>query len=249
MRRIICLASVVALVQILVAQKSPAKSQLGTVSTPIADGTFDPVQDTVTLRDGSVMRNYYRDTLGVKYYRPIDKSIFPLPPSGLCTWYYYYQDINEEEVRRNARWIAKNLKDYGAQYVQIDDGWQVETKEGRHGSRDWTGTDEAFSGGMAALARDIKALGLTPGIWIAPHGQSNEDVVKTLPGVFLLKPDGTSASESWEGKWLVDPSTPEAHAYLRDLFTTMVKWGYPRLPVAITTWSVSSTSKKGSRTG
>ena len=199
---------------------------LGEVTTPLADGTFDPVQDAVTLRDGSVMRNYYRDTLGVKYYRPIDKAIFPLPPSGLCTWYCYYQDVNETEVRRNAQWIARNLKDYGAQYVQIDDGWQAETKEGRHGSRDWTGVDKAFSGGMAALARDIKALGLTPGIWIAPHGQSNEDVVKKLPGVFLLKPDGTSASESWEGKWLIDPSTPEAHAYLRDLFTTMVKWGY-----------------------
>jgi hypothetical protein len=199
---------------------------LGDVTTTLADGTFDPVQDMVTLRDGSVMRHYYRDTLGVKYYRPIDKSIFPLPPSGLCTWYYYYQDVNETEVRRNAEWIARNLKDYGAQYVQIDDGWQAETKEGRHGSRDWTGVDKSFAGGMAALARDIKALGLTPGIWIAPHGQSNEDVVKTRPGVFLLKPDGTSASESWEGKWLIDPSAPEAHAYLRDLFTTLVKWGY-----------------------
>ena len=199
---------------------------LGDVTTPLADGLFDPVEDRVTLRDGSVIPNYYRDTLGVKYYKPIDKSIFPLPPSGLCTWYYYYQDVSETEVRRNALWIAKNLQDYGTKYVQVDDGWQAETKEGRHGSRDWTGVDKNFPGRMAALAAYIKSLGLTPGIWIAPHGQSNEDVVKKLPGVFLLKPDGTSASESWEGKWLVDPSVPEAHAYLRDLFTTLAKWGY-----------------------
>ena len=95
--------------------------------------------------------------------------------------------------------MADNLKDYGARYVQIDDGWQGETKEGRHGSRDWTTVDKAFPGGMAALAARIRALGFVPGIWIAPHGQSNEDVVKSMPGVFLFKPDGTSASESWEG--------------------------------------------------
>jgi len=46
-------------------------------------------------------------------------------------------------------------------------------------------------------------------------------VVKSLPGVFLLKPDGSSASESWEGRWLVDPSAPEAHAYLAGLFATL----------------------------
>jgi hypothetical protein len=199
---------------------------LGDVNTVLADGTYDPSKDEVTLKDGPSMKNYYRDTLGIKFFKPIDKSIFPLPPSGLCTWYYYYQDINENEVKRNADWIAKNLKDYGAQHVQIDDGWQGETKEGRHGSRDWTTVDKAFPGGMASLAAYIKSLGLTPGIWVAPHGQSNEDVVKKNPGVFMLKPDGTSASDSWEGKWLVDPSVPETQKYLKDLFTMMVKWGY-----------------------
>jgi hypothetical protein len=199
---------------------------LGDVKTDIADGIYDPSKDEMTLKDGSVMKNYYRDTLRVKFFKPIDKTIFPLPPSGLCTWYYYYQDVNENEVKRNADWIAKNLKDYGAKYVQIDDGWQAETKEGRHGSRDWTGVDKAFPNGMANLAAYIKSLGLTPGIWIAPHGQSNEDVVRKNPGVFMLKPDGTSASDSWEGKWLVDPSTPETQKYLKDLFATLVKWGY-----------------------
>ncbi len=199
---------------------------LGDISTPLADGMYDPSKDEVTLNDGSVIKNYYRDTLKVKYFKPIDKSVFPLPPSGLCTWYYYYQDVNENEVKLNAAWIAKNLKDYGARYVQIDDGWQAETKQGRHGSRDWTGVDKAFPGGMASLAAYVKSLGLVPGIWIAPHGQSNEDVVKANPGVFMLKPDGTSASSSWEGNWLSDPSVPETQKYLKDLFATLVKWGY-----------------------
>ena len=199
---------------------------LGDVETPLSQGIYDPRTDEVSLNDGTVMRAYFQDTLGIQYYGPLDKSIFPLPPSGLCTWYYYYQDINEDEVKRNAQWIAENLKDYGAQVVQIDDGWQKETKEGGHGSRDWTGVDKAFPSGMAALAAFIKSLGLTPGIWLAPHGQSNEEVVQNAPGVFLFRPDGTSASESWEGKFLVDPSSPEAHSYLEELFKTLCDWGY-----------------------
>ncbi len=172
---------------------------LGNVETPIADGVFDPVKDQVTLKNGTVISNYYRDVLGVKFYQPLDKSRFPDPPSGWCTWYYYYNRINETEVKSNARWIAENLKDYGAEYVQIDDGWQG--GRGPQGYRDWTTVNrEHFPDGMAELAGYIKSLGLKPGLWLAPHGQSNPRVVSNNPNVFLLRPDGTSASDTWEGR-------------------------------------------------
>jgi hypothetical protein len=198
---------------------------LGDVDTPIADGVFDPLKDEVTLKDGSVKSDYYRDVLGVKQYQPLDKTRFPLPPSGWCTWYYYYNRINETEVRRNAEWLAANLKEYGAQYVQIDDGWQG--AGGRSGGRDWTVVNpQRFPGGMAKLAAYIKSLGLEPGLWLAPHGQSNPQVVTNNPNVFLLKPDGTSASDTWEGQFLLDPTTPETRKYLGDLFTRLGNWGY-----------------------
>jgi len=196
---------------------------LGDVKTDLADGMFDPSTDKATLKDGTVIDHYYRDKLGVKFYQPIDKTNFPLPPSGWCTWYYYYQQITESEVKQNSKWIADNLKEYGCQYVQIDDGWQG---TGRVYTRDWTNVSDKFPSGMDKLATYIKAQGLTPGIWIAPHGQSNDTVVKTLPAIFLTKPDGTSASESWEGRYLVDPSIPESQKYMKDLFTKLAGWGY-----------------------
>ncbi len=198
---------------------------LGNIATPIADGTFNPVKDEVTLKDGSVKANYYRDVLGVKFYQPLDKSRFPAPPSGWCTWYYYYNRINETEVKRNAAWLAENLKDYGAEYVQIDDGWQG--GNGPAGWRDWTTVNRAhFPDGMAKLAADIKSLGLEPGLWLAPHGQSNPQFVSNHPNLFLLKPDGTTASDTWEGKFLLDPTAPESSDYLKDLFEKLVGWGY-----------------------
>lgn len=143
---------------------------LGVVETPLADGVFDPVADRVTTFDGRVIEHYYRDHLEIPFYEPVDKSVFPLPPSGWCTWYYYYSEITPAEFLDNARWIAENLKPFGAQYVQLDDGWQGSgTGTGR--KRDWTTLDVSFQQpGMKALADSIRALGLEPGIWIAPHG-------------------------------------------------------------------------------
>jgi len=198
---------------------------LGAAVTPLADASFDPAKDEIRSKDGSVKQNYYKDSLGIKYFKPIDKSIFPLPPSGWCSWYFYYQEIDENEIKRNAKWIADNLKDFGAQYVQIDDGWQG-TGHGLGENRDWTTIDKRFPRGMPALAAYIKSLGLKPGIWLAPHGQSNKTVVDKHPGVFMLAKDGTSASQTWEGNYLVDPSAAETQKYLTDLFKTMRGWGF-----------------------
>jgi len=196
---------------------------LGDVNTPLAQGIFDPVKDEVTLKDGTVKPDYYRQTLGLPYYQPIDKTHYALPPSGWCTWYYYYYHITADEVKRNARWISDHLKDYGARFVQIDDGWQ----RGPGSTRDWTRLHRGyFPDGMAEVAAYIKSVGLVPGIWLAPHGQDNPDFVQAHPNVFMHKPDGTSASETWEGKWLLDPTTPESEAYMKDLFTTLCHWGY-----------------------
>jgi NPCBM/NEW2 domain/Melibiase len=198
---------------------------LGHVSPSIADGTFDPAKDELRLKDGTVLKNYFRDTLKIKYFAPIDKTRFPLPPSGWCSWYFFYQEINEGEIKITAKWIAENFKDYGMQYVQIDDGWQG-TGRGLGENRDWSTINTRFPSGMDGLAAYIKSLGLKPGIWLAPHGQSNEAVVKNHVGVFMMKPDGTTASSTWEGKFLVDPSAPASQKYLKDLFTKLSSWGY-----------------------
>lgn len=197
---------------------------LGDVETPLAQGTYDPVADRVSLEDGTVLPDYFKTTLDIPYYRALDKSFFPLPPSGWCSWYYYYREVTPEEVLANARWISENLLDYGARYVQIDDGWQA--RGGEEGSwRDWTGLSPTFAGfGMDSLAAGIRSLGLEAGIWLAPHGQSNEAVARSSDA-FIFSPDGTSVS-SWVGGFLLDPTAPATDGYLRDLFEKIRAWGY-----------------------
>ncbi len=198
---------------------------LGKVETPLARATYDPEKDTVTLEDGTIIERYFQDKLNIKYFTPLDKSVFPLPPSGWCSWYYYYREINEGEIEKNARWLAANLKPFGAVYCQIDDGWQGRGSE-KGNYRDWSTIDARFPAGMASLAAKIKALGLKPGIWLAPHGQSNPEVVKKWDA-FLLDEKGNSLSRTWEGDYLLDPTRPQTMDYLADLFRTLADgWGY-----------------------
>ncbi|HEX5437315.1 MAG TPA: NPCBM/NEW2 domain-containing protein [Gemmatimonadaceae bacterium] len=199
---------------------------LGEVSTPLADGTFDPVADRVTTADGRVIEHYYRASLGIRYYAPIDKSVFAVPPSGWCTWYYYYRDINPGEVIANAHWIAKNLAPFGARYVQLDDGWEGMGQRGPGAYRDWTTIDPRFRAiGLRGIADSIRALGLQAGIWIAPHGQSNAQVAHRS-GAFLWASADSTASTTWEGRYLVDPTAPATPRYLENLFSRLRKMGF-----------------------
>ena len=198
---------------------------LGEIRTPIADGVFSPDQDEVKLSDGTVIPNYFKEKLNIKFFKPINKSFFKLPPSGWCSWTYYYQEINEQEFEKNAAWLAANLRDFGATYFQLDDGWQG-VGHGSGNNRDWTTIDKRFPRGMAALAQKVKSYGLKPGLWLAPHGQSNPEVVSSS-GAFLLDKEGNSASKTWEGDFLLDPSKPEALSYLANLFLKMSQtWGF-----------------------
>jgi hypothetical protein len=199
---------------------------LGEVRTPLANGSFDPVADRVTTSDGRVLDHYYRDSLGITYYKPLDKSIFPVPPSGWCTWYYYYRVVNPAEVIANAHWIAENLAPFGARYVQLDDGWQGMGERGPGAWRDWSAMDPRFREiGLGGLADSIRSLGLEAGIWIAPHGQSNSQVARST-GAFLWAPGDSSASTTWEGRYLMDPTAPKAPGYLGGIFKRLRDLNY-----------------------
>jgi len=210
---------------------APALYQLtlGPVKTPLATGTFDPVKDEVRLRNGRRIRQYMKRRIGYRYYAPIDKSQFPTAPAGWCSWYIYWMSITAEEMIRNAEWLGRHLKPFGAEFCQLDDGWQG----GKHGFsvlRDWFALNKRFGadrcGGMAGLARAIKKAGLRPGIWLCPHGQTNPSFFREHPEAWLRDETGTEQASSWEGRFLLDPTAPEAHAYLRRLFGMLTRWGY-----------------------
>ena len=49
------------------------------------------------------------------------------PPMGWNSWDCYGAAVNEEQVRENARYMAKRLKEYGWEYVVVDIQWYQPT--------------------------------------------------------------------------------------------------------------------------
>ena len=51
------------------------------------------------------------------------KAKLTKPPMGWNSWDCYGASVTEEEVRRNAEYMEKNLKEFGWEYVVVDIQW------------------------------------------------------------------------------------------------------------------------------
>ena len=54
----------------------------------------------------------------------MDKNAFaPTPPRGWNSYDYYDTAVTEADVRKNAAYMAKNLRSAGYEYVVVDIQW------------------------------------------------------------------------------------------------------------------------------
>jgi hypothetical protein len=182
--------------------------------------------------------NFMKTKRGLPFFRPLDKSVSPRAPAGWCSWYVFWQGIREEQVTQNTDWLSANLKQFGCDYVQIDDGWQG-VGQGDGVNRDWHVTEKnKFPHGMKWLADYIRAKGLKPGLWLIPFATSDSKRFREQPELFVRRADGSSVYETpnattgktdvdWTGRYVIDPTSPKAHAWFTDLFHMICdQWGY-----------------------
>ena len=182
----------------------------------------------------------YADTMGRALGARVDSVV-----NGWCDWFMAYESITEEEVLRNAEFAARTLKPFGFEYVQVDEGFQR-----WHG--DWEGNAK-FPHGMKWLADRIRALGLKPGIWLAPYVISEPtEVFQKHPEWLLRHPDGRlrrvgpwpSEDSDWARnenpkRYGLDITHPGAAAWLADLFDTVAnRWGYDMIKIDFVDWSL-----------
>lgn len=112
---------------------------------------------------------YYKNHLGYKYYEPWKNQINKKAVSGWCSWEAFRRDIDEKKINGIAEFMERNLKNYGLEYIQVDDGYQKmplphhaegDMKEG------WMTCEEAkFPRGHEGIVEDIKKHGFVPAIW------------------------------------------------------------------------------------
>src|SRR5581483_2081051 len=90
----------------------------------------------------------------------------PPQPVGYCTWYAEKNGHagDQKTLAELSGFAAQNLKPYGFNFIQIDDGWQLGEK--KNGPRkNFTDFDPQgkYPAGMKAMADKIRADGFMPG--------------------------------------------------------------------------------------
>jgi hypothetical protein len=165
--------------------------------------------------------------------------------NGWCSWFSFYGYITEDEVVRQAEFAARELKPYGFEYVQVDDGFY-------RTFGDWEGNDR-FPHGMKWLANRIRQAGLKPGIWLAPYViAEGSEIHQKHPDWLVHRPNGKLQQV---GPWYVEGSEeamranpkfyaldithPDAAQWLGKLFETVAnEWGYDFIKIDFVDWSL-----------
>jgi len=149
-------------------------------------------------------------------------------PVGYCTWYHAGAS-DAKQLAEQTAFAAKNLAPFGFSVIQIDDGWQEGTG-GKNGPKKVFLEHHPkgpYPLGMKPVADDIKARGLTPGIWFMPFaGTWNDPYFKDRQDWFVKREDGKPYDTAWGGTCL-DMTHSGAREYLRSVVKRIAKdWGY-----------------------
>lgn len=148
-------------------------------------------------------------------------------PVGWCSWYYYFQNVTEEDIRENLEEVGRIQESIPLKLIQIDDGFEKSVGE-------WLTFSERFPNGVKTLAQEIEAKGFIPGIWLAPYiVQSQSGLVKQHPEWLLRDKLGRPANSGFVWNQLgkaLDLTNPEAMAYTEEVIRTSVHdWGFKYL--------------------
>ena len=186
-----------------------------------ADGDFLdlklPLAGSLEIR---LKPDYFTRTLGAPFYARCQDEPFARPPITWCSWPSYYDAVTEAAIVTNTDWLAENLKPYGFQYVQLDDGYDRGGSEGHYWIEHWDA--RKFPHGPEWLARYIISKGLHPGLWLVPNAYAG--AVATHPQWYLRDKQGDIIKDY--DTPALDSSNPEVLDFLKTLFTTLHGWGF-----------------------
>lgn len=171
-----------------------------------------------------------------------------MPPAfHWCSWYYLYQNLTQdllEEYVQGMRQLEVPFR-----YVQIDAGYA-------DSPGDWLIPGRRFPEGLEKASRTIRDAGYEPGIWIAPFMVGEEsELCRMHPDWLLRGEDGRPLAELssfvepkvWGNRdshyYILDTSSPEAMAYLREVFRTLRGWGFRLFKTDFMLWNMKDTSR------
>ena len=144
-------------------------------------------------------------------------------PVGWNSWDYYRWTITEDEVLKNAEFIATDpILSKHVKRIIVDDGWQYCYGE-------WD-PNPFFKSGMDTLARNLRKMGFVPGLWICPGIAEPHSRIGQWQTDWLAMSEGGDPCLSFACMmrygFILDPTLPAVKKWLFDLFTRYADMGY-----------------------
>jgi|YNPNPStandDraft_1061719.scaffolds.fasta_scaffold04062_2 alpha-galactosidase len=154
--------------------------------------------------------------------REMSARIPASPPTGWCTWYYFYGENSATDVVNNLQALVEY--DLPLEVILLDDGYQTAIG-------DWFSLKaHRFPDGMTPLAEAIRAAGRRFGLWTAPFGAArNSQLYAAHPDWFLRDEQGQPVV-GWMhwgvDCYALDCTHPEVLAWLEETFRRLRReWG------------------------
>jgi len=137
---------------------------------------------------------------------------------GWCSWYAIRLPISHSFTVDNARIVAQRFRQLGMNIMLLDHGWQEGDICG-----DWEVDKKDFPGGLSALAKEVKELGLELGIWIAPTDIAETSQLFQNHPDWMLRDANGKPQSTWRWFWEPKPLQYQIDATQQDAYDYIVK--------------------------
>lgn len=145
---------------------------------------------------------------------------------GSNNWYYAYGKSSHEEIISDTKFVKRMTQGLpNIPYMVIDDGWQPNSCDAP-----WDRGNERFPD-MKALASEMKALGVRPGIWVRYLINGRDDEPRKVD----------TFDEEWymtRNRKVLDPSHPKVLEYVSQTTKRLVEWGYELIKHDFSTFDI-----------
>ena len=193
--------------------------------------SFETPQAVMTLGDGgynSVMENmhaFVNENIVRGEHKNADR------PVVINNWEATFFNFS----RRKLHSLAGRAKKLGVEMFVLDDGWFGARNSDRAGLGDWTVNLRKLPGGIKALSKKVKSLGMRFGLWFEPECVNEDsDLYRAHPDWVVRVPD--RAPSVGRNQYILDLTRQEVRDYivvsvnrvLDEGQVDYVKWDYNR---------------------
>ncbi len=158
---------------------------------------------------------------------------------GYNDWYCAYGNNTATNFLADAMCIIR-LADRGGKvanrpFAVVDHGWELNESRGDNVGADglWVESNSRWNMPMGEFCRRVRALDARPGLWYRPTMPW-----KAMPEAMRL--NGFSGNV-WKGGFLVDPTAPELHAFIKRDIARFRFWGIKLIKIDFITYDLNNT--------